>query len=238
MRLSSVKRIEQVPKGCAAAALLQVLRYYGVDLDLDGLMSMLSCPPDEFSRQGISEGAIGLAAAELGFRVSFISYDVRRFDPTWASLTKEGLLGRLGRRLAFLESASSADKEGGYASYYLRTSTQHLIEMLRHPSVEFSFKPVSERLLCGFLDEGVPVLVIVDSPLFFGTRRRYRGVLDEFRGKDWGHVVTVAGHDDRRFWVVDPANKGQGEYWMDKDSLMNALIEYGPNVLVIRPEKQ
>lgn len=237
MKRFPIERVSQMPKGCGPAALLQVLRYYGISLTLDRLMSMLSVPEEEFSRQGVAEGSLGLVAARLGCKVSFFSFDTKRFDPTWSSLPKLDVVSLLARRLEFLESASARDEREGYASYYKRVSTLRLIEFLEHPLAYFHFKPISDDLLCSFLDKGVLLLVIVNSPLYFRTSRRYRGEYDEIRGREWGHVVTVAGYDAKRFWVVDPARSSKGAYWVEKDFLLNAVIQYGPNILALhRPE--
>ena len=238
MRRFRVERVIQSPKACGPASLVQVLRYYGHDIDLPGMLDFLAVPEDEFSRQGVAEGSLGLAAARLGFPVSFFSFDTKRFDPMWSSLSKEEVVSRLKRRLSFLESASSEDSVEGYASYYKRVTTEKLVGMLEHPLVDFSFVPISASLLCSLLDEGVLPLVIVNSPLFFRTPRRYHGEFDEVRGREWGHVVTLAGYDDRCFWVVDPARRSAGKYWLRKDVLLNALIQYGPNVVAVRPKHQ
>lgn len=237
MKRFRLERVPQTPKACGPASLVQVLRYYGVDIDLPRMLSLLDIPEEEFSRQGVAEGSLGLAAARLGFRVTFLSFDTKRFDPTWSSLSKDEVLSLLRHRLSFLESASADDEKEGYASYYKLVTTRRLVELFEHPLVGFSFRPISESLLCSLLDKGVLPLVIVNSPLFFRTPRRYRGEFDEVRGREWGHVVTVAGYDEKRFWIVDPAQGSRGKYWLRKDFLLNVLLQYGPNVVVVYPEK-
>ncbi|MBD3209610.1 hypothetical protein GF367_04315, partial [Candidatus Woesearchaeota archaeon] len=127
MKRYAVERVPQRSKGCGPASLVQVLRYYGFAIDLDEAMCLLAVPEEEYSRQGVAEGSLGLAAARLGCRVSFFSFDTKRFDPTWSSLRKSEVVARLVRRLAFLESASALDEREGYSSYYKRVSTLRLI---------------------------------------------------------------------------------------------------------------
>ena len=233
-----IPRVKQTSQACGPAALLQVLKFFGFIAELDVLIKNLDMSKEEFNISGVSEGTLALYALKNGFDVEIVCYDTKRCDSTWVFDDKQKLLELMKKSFEFMRKASKQDYEEGYVSYYNYISTKHLIEFLSYPESKFSWKPVSHELLREYLDEGTPVIALVNTQLYYDLPRRYKREVDPIRGKQNGHWLVVSGYSDNKYWMTDPDDDYvvSGKYEMDKDKLLNSIIQYGPVLIIVKPK--
>lgn len=235
----AVPHIKQTKKACGPAALLQVLQFYGYQKNLPGLISGLQISPEEFNCSGVAEGTLGLYALKQGFPTTIITYDTKRFDPTWNFQDKEELKKKLNAWLTFLKTASDEDKREGYSDYYKVVSTQHFLEFIEEKDAVISFQPISPGLIERFLLKNIPPIILVNTCLFYSSKRRYQKNKDDIRGKAYGHFVVISGFDEKHYWITDPSDdfKSAGVYQIEKNKLFNCFLQYGPVMLIVHPKK-
>jgi len=233
----NIPRIKQTDKACGPTALLQVLKYYGFQKTLNELIPELKIPEEEVKTQGYAEGTIGLYALDQGFNVKMISYDTKRFDPTW-NYNREEIHTNLERQLEFLELATEDDFLNGYASEYKKITTLRLVDFMKHKNAEIEFKPISMKLIEDYLLKKIPVIAIVNTCLFYSSKRRYKGTKDEIKGKEYGHVIVISGFDDYNYEITDPDDDFEklGKFKIEKNKLINCIVQYGPVLLIIYPK--
>lgn len=234
-----IPRVRQTPKACGPASLLQVMRFFGFQAELDSVIDNLDMSREEFDREGVSEGTLGRYAIKKGFDVRIISFDTKRFDCTWHLDDKEELVMKLSQQLKFLKDASVEDRIDGYSTHYRLITTEHLLELSREEGSGFEFSPISHTLIETNLKKGIPVIALVSTPLFFNNRRRYRGVKDDIKGNAFGHWIVISGSEGDKYWITDPDddNDPSGVYTMDRDRLLNCIVQYGPVIMIVTPKE-
>ena len=234
----NVPRIKQTKNACGPASLLQIMKFFGFNKTLQEILFELNVIPSEFNKYGVSEGEMGIYAINNGFNAHLISYDTNRFDPTWNF--SKNIKKKLKQRLNFLRNATDSDFKQNYSSYYKLISTKHILEFINKKNSKISFKPISHKLLHHYLELGIPPLVLVNSTLFYLRKRKYHKKKDDIRGRENGHWVVISGFDKENYIITDPSTKAKknGIYSIEKDRLLNCIIQYGPVLLIVYPKKK
>lgn len=229
-----IPRILQGPSSCGHSSLLQVLKYYGKDLELKEVVSEISNCEVEDLKLGASECELGMFAMKKGFKSTIISLDVRRFDATWFDLSHEELKKKLELRSKFLQSVSPEDCKEGYGTTYLDNVTRYYPEYLEKGG-EIKFLPISKELIKKYVYNKIPVLALLSSQLYFKKPRKYKGEFDDIKGKPHGHWIVISGYDEKNFIITDPADdlEKDGNVVIDQNYLISAINTYGPVILVI-----
>jgi hypothetical protein len=225
-----VERIEQPDDlTCGPTALLQVLRFHGLDLGLDDVLATLRRNPDG----GTLAVYLALAALELGFRPTLYSYNLDVFDPTWAHLDAAALVAKLEARHREVEGERLRRILRAYAELLRRGGRVRLADLER-------------RLVVGLLAAGHPVLTGLSATWLYATARELAEEEDDVGGWPVGHFVVVSGYEPRsdRFLLVDPSRQTPlsrtGVYAVASERLMASVLLGGATddavLLVLEPE--
>jgi len=229
-----IPRTLQGPSSCGHSSLLQVLAYYGTNLELKEVVKEISnCEVDEL-KLGASECELGMFAIKRGFKSTVVSLDVRRFDATWFELSSEELKKKLELRSEFLHKLSPEDIKEGQGTQYLDNVTKYYSEYLEKEG-KVKFLPISKELIKKYIDNKIPVIALVSSQLYFKKARKYNGEFDDIKGKPTGHWIVVSGYDENNFIITDPADdlEKDGNVKMEQNYLISSINTYGPVMLII-----
>jgi hypothetical protein len=204
---------------CGPTALRKVYHFYGLDLELPAVTDTLERNEDG----GTLAVFLGTAALRQGFRSRLYTYDLRIFDPTWATLDSEALVGRIRARFPYL----SNEKRKRAAVAYVR---------FLESGGEICFDDLTPGLLRDIIDRGHPVLAGLSATYLYGfTRERWdsdagRLVDDDVAGDPTGHFVVISGYDEggRRLTVLDPSAhvpaSPDGRIRVGAERLINAVL--------------
>ena len=204
---------------CGPTCLKKVYHFYGRDVPLERVLQGV----DRDEEGGTLAVNLGIAALGRGFRARIYSYNLRLFDPTWARLSRDELIDKLGQRLAHLRDAKSVRAAKAYVRF-LGTGG------------EMGFAELTPRLIKGILDSGRPVLSGLSAThLYRMARERHdpktHELLDDDVGGDpVGHFVVISGYSQRgrRFTVRDPSAHAptdrQGRVEVEAHRLINAIL--------------
>ncbi len=214
---------------CGPTCLHAIYRHYGHDLDLARLIDEVQ----QFDDGGTLSVHLARHALRNGFATRLISYNLRIFDPTWWSLDRAGLIGKLRARIRHLENPKAIESHAAY------------IDFLELGGV-VDFFDLNPDSLARLLVQGAPVLTGLSATyLYQHSRETPDGRDDDVAGSPTGHFVVLTGwHAELRHVVVmDPFEQNpfnpHGEYRVDVhrfiNSVMLGIVTYDANLLVITP---
>ncbi len=215
---------------CGPTCLLQVYRYWGLEKDLDAIITE--------TRRNKGGGTIavwlGLSALQNGFDALLYTYNLKVFDPTWAKLGAEDLLQKLRARRRLVRKARLKTVMRAYEDYVAAGG-------------RIRFQELTPQLIIKHLNQGAPVLTGLSATYLYRTAREKNDQYDDIGGDPMGHFVVVCGHLDqgRRFILRDPARlipmSKTGKYSVPAERLLPAILlgntTYDANLLVIKPRK-
>jgi hypothetical protein len=220
---------------CGPTCLRKVYDFFGLEIGVDEIAEALERNEDG----GTLAVFLGIAAMKQGFRARIYSYDLRIFDPTWATLSPEALTEKVFQRFPSLSDPKRLHAAGAYIRF---------LEM----GGEIHFDELTHRLLKSIIDRGHPVLAGLSATyLYKMPRERWDPVTgelveDDVRGEPIGHFVVIAGYDQwgRRLTVLDPHKDAPvpegGRIEVDADRLINAVLlgdmTYDAVLLEVWPE--
>lgn len=225
----NVPRFEQTWKSCGPSSLRHVLAYYGNDVDINILTKKIKVY--DF---GTTFPQLAVYALKNDYKVRLYTYDYRIFPPNWFNLQKKNLIKKLKLRLKFVKKNKRSDIRKGYIMPWHRTWYEYFIKMFNLGG-KIIFKPITKDLIIRELKNKKPVIVCLNSTGHFNVKMRYNKTFDNVKGKCWGHFIVIAGYKPGKFYVINPNTKGKrkGKYYYDEDKLMNQIISWSPNMLVI-----
>jgi hypothetical protein len=218
---------------CGPTSLHAVYSYYGYQIPLEELIRDM-----EFLEEGGTLAVfLGLDALRRGFCARLYTYNLKVFDPTWATLAMPELRKKLQARL-------EAKKNGK-----LRTALRAYIRFLDHGG-QILFKPLTTQLFTKYFKKGIPVLSGLSATYLYGCMREYtnaldQSVFDDIEGDPMGHFVVLYGfNENKRFLVADPDHRnpisGDPYYQVDSRRLIHSIllgiITYDSNMLVVFPK--
>lgn len=228
-------KLDMIPQpddvSCGATCLHAVYRYYGESLDLHGLVHDV----EQLEEGGTLGVFLGCHALRRGYKVSLYSYNLAVFDPTWHSLGRDDLIGRLERQMAVKHQRK------------LNVSSRAYIEFMRLGG-EIRFAELSPKLIRRHMRGSVPVIAGLSSTYLYQSAREYgpRSDYDDVRGLPAGHFVVLCGYDmdSRDVLVADPyqANPRKAHYYEVGInrlicSILLGVLTYDANLLVVTPKR-
>jgi hypothetical protein len=204
---------------CGPTCLRKVYDFYGFDIDMDEVVDGIERNEDG----GTLAVFLGMAALRRGLRARIYSYDLQIFDPTWAELPRDALIGKLRARSPYLTDAKRKGAAVAYVRYLERGG-------------QLAFDELTPMLLKNIIDRGHPILAGLSATyLYRFARERWdtaigRLVDDDVAGEPTGHFVVISGYENwgRRLTVLDPSQhvpaSEDGRVIVDADRLINAIL--------------
>lgn len=209
-----VPRFEQPDEvTCGPTCLAAVYHYYGRRCTVGDVTGEIRRNPDG----GTMAVYLGISALQSGYRAVLYSYNLRVFDPTWATLGPEALTRKLKKRRKYVRSKRLRKVLGAYADF-LRLGG------------EVEFRELETELLAGILRRNRPILTGLSATYLYKTPREWREEYDDVKGDPVGHFVIVSGYDpeDDQFLVVDPSRSipfsETGTYPVESTRLFSAIL--------------
>jgi len=218
---------------CGPTSLHAVYSYFGYHIPLEQLIREI-----EFLEDGGTLAVfLGIDALKRGFSARLYSYNLKVFDPSWATLSMPELRQKLQQR-------HEAKKNGK-----LRTAMRAYMRFLDNGG-EILFKDLSVQLFLSYFKRGIPVLSGLSATYLFQSMREYtnaqnQSVFDDIQGDPMGHFVVLHGYTpEKRFLVADPDHRNpiSGEHHYEVDgrrlihSILLGIVTYDSNMLVIQPQ--
>ncbi|HEU4558561.1 MAG TPA: hypothetical protein VFS20_11960 [Longimicrobium sp.] len=203
---------------CGPTCLRKVYSFYGMDVELEELISSLERNEDG----GTLAVFLGISALKRGFRARIYSYDLRIFDPTWFALPADQLREKIHSRFPYLADSQRLRAAGAYIRF---------LEM----GGELAFEELTPRLMKTIIDREHPILAGLSATyLYRHSRERWDDILerlidDDVRGEPTGHFVVISGYEQwgRRLVVLDPFEHPHidgGRQSVDAIRLINAIL--------------
>ena len=204
---------------CGPTCLRKVYDYYGVELALEELVGEI----DRNEDGGTLAVFLGASAMRRGFHARIFSYDLRIFDPTWASLPMDTVATKIYERLPYLKQPK------------VRRVAKAYLDFLRMGG-EIGFEELTPQLLKRILNRNHPVLAGLSATyLYCMPRERHDPqtqelVDDDVAGDSVGHFLVISGYEHwgRRFVVLDPSAHtpvtADGRLVVEAQRLINAIL--------------
>lgn len=192
VRLAVPRQIQPDEVTCGPSCLSAVLRFHGIDVDLDAALGATERNADG----GTLAPHLGRAALSFGVGVRARPMAVQVFDPTWRELPPDAMIDRLRRRTATLGDPRLVRVHQAWIAFLEAGGVVDLAGELR-----------SAELIAA-LDRGNPLIAGLSVTwLYQGARERPSdNVPDDIAGSPVGHFVVITGYagSGDTFWVVDP----------------------------------
>ncbi len=223
----NIPHITQIGDECAPASFVSVMSYFGSTIDLEALIkkSSKSCKFRDW------DYILGTLALKEGFDVTVHSRSLLIFDSTWFKLERINLMRNLRNQRSYLEEISKSLP--GFKRLEIEAKCAY---KFLDSGGKIDFSPISKNLITGYLKQNLPVIATFTSQLIFGIPKETSISKDPIRGEPWKHTVVIKGYRGDSFFVSDPARKGSTkEYPLQKDLLLDGIIRYDSNLVVISP---
>ncbi|NUM56631.1 MAG: hypothetical protein HUU46_23640 [Candidatus Hydrogenedentes bacterium] len=176
-------------------------------------------------------------ALERGYDAAIYTYNLRVFDPTWFTGSREQLIEKLEARLEYKRSARK-----------LQRAIQAYIDVLQL-GAEIRFEDLTVELIVSFLNRSIPIITGLSSTFLYRCAREMPdGDYDDVRGHSQGHFVVLCGYDRKKneVLVADPLEPNpmgtERTYSIDADRVINSILlgvlTYDANLLAIEPKKK
>ena len=219
---------------CGPTCLHSVYNYLGYPISLEKVIQSVKTLEDG----GTLAVLLAQDALKRGFDTELYSYNLKIFDPSWASLSNIELIDKLEAQLKYKKGIKFTEASKAY------------IEFL-HLGGELSFKNLTTKIIKGYLSEGWPILTGLSATYLYQTKREFypsktNSVYDDLKGEPLGHFVILTGARKNHIYVADPylENPFTRDHYYDvpADRLLNAIllgiITYDANLLVIKPKNE
>ncbi|ARA93075.1 peptidase-C39 like family protein [Rhodothermaceae bacterium RA] len=216
---------------CGPTSLHAVYDFLGLHLDLEDVIRGV-----DYLEEGGTLGVyLGLDALRRGFEAFLYSYNLKIFDPSWATLRRPALIDKLEAQLRYKKGKRFTENSRAYQRFLRQGG--HLC-----------FDDLTPALLHHYLDQNLPILTGLSATYLYNTRREYtnhlnRSVYDDLRGEPMGHFVVLCAIRGNRVVVADPYKENpishDHYYEVDLHRLIRAIllgiVTYDANLLVIAP---
>jgi hypothetical protein len=209
-----VPRVEQPDDvTCGPTCLAAVYRYFGRECTVEEVIREIRRNPDG----GTMAVYLGIAALEQGYKAVLYTYNLRVFDPTWASFDRDELVRKLRKRRRFVRSKRLRRVISAYADF---------LEL----GGKVEFRELETDLLAGILRRHRPILTGLSATYLYKAPRERRNEYDDVKGDPVGHFVVVSGYDaaEDRFLVRDPSRQipfsDTGTYSVESTRLFSAIL--------------
>lgn len=203
---------------CGPTCLRKVYDFYGLRLDDREILGGL----DRNEDGGTLAVFLGIAALARGFAARIYSYDLRIFDPTWASLSRDVLAEKIHARFPYLPDGKRLQAARAYLEFLERGG-------------EIRFDELTPALLKRIIDREHPVLAGLSATYLYRFPRERQAdddllVPDDVGGEPTGHFVVIVGYEHwgRRFSLRDPSGHvplaPDGRQVVDAQRLINSIL--------------
>lgn len=214
---------------CGPTCLHAVYRYYGEDVDLDGLLAEVQMLE--------SGGTLGVSLAnhalDHGYTATIITWNLQLFDPTWFG---EGAPPLRERLLLRAEAKQTP----------ILTTAAHAYTEFLDKGGKVEYRDLESGLLRGFLHRRIPILTgLSASFLYREARERPDNQPDDIAGDPVGHFVVLTGYrpGTREVLVSDPMHPNPlakvHTYPVKMQRVIGAIylgvLTYDANLIVIEP---
>jgi hypothetical protein len=224
--LSIAKQPDEVT--CGPTCLHAIYRYFGDRVSLDQVIDGVH-PLDGGGTLGV---LLACHALRRGYRATIYSYNLQVFDPTWFTLHRTEVRGRLERQRRYKTDPK------------LQIATRAYLEFLELGG-NVRFADLSESLLRSYLASSRPILTGLSATYLYGQPRELGPEGDDVRGEPTGHFVVICGHDPdtHEVLIADPLDPNPvshvSVYPVSFDRLAGAIflgiVTYDANLLVVEP---
>lgn len=225
---------------CGPTCLHAVYRYWGMDCELEAVISSVRTLNDEGLGRGTLAVNLGVDALRRGMRATLYTFNLGVFDPTW--------FGREGEAdPQLLEEKLRAQAEfKGDGDPKLLAATRSYLEFGRLGG-RIRLEDLTTRLIWTKIRAGVPALIGLSATYLYRASREYGPYDDEddVRGSPQGHFVVLHGYDAaaRVVHVADPLEDHPAftsrKYTVPVSrlvpSIMLGVLTYDANLLFIEP---
>ncbi|MCC5915526.1 MAG: C39 family peptidase [Balneolaceae bacterium] len=217
---------------CGPTCLHAIYEYYNNGVTLDDVITGV----DELAGGGTLGVYLAINALKRGYSSTIFSYNLNVFDPTWSSLSREELIGKLTEQLATNKNRK------------IKTSTKAYIRYLELGGT-VRFDELRSGLIRRYLKKDQPLIAGLSATYLYKSAREYGPDLDydDVRGEPSGHFVVLHGYEKetREIYIADPLSKnplaGRQFYSLPSDRVLNAIllgiVSYDANLILIRPKK-
>jgi len=216
---------------CGPTCLHAVYGYFGDVLPIGRVIREV----EPLTAGGTLAVNLGRHALARGYAATIYTYNLVLFDPTWFDGEVD-----LAAKLRAQEEAKPDVK--------LREATSFYLAFLAAGG-QVRFRPLTTRLLAGYLEAGTPILTGLSATYLYECAREVyedgASRYDDVGGEPVGHFVVLSGIDRRRgrVTVSDPLHEnpryGTHTYTVPTRRLVAALylgaLTYDANLLVVEP---
>lgn len=221
-----VPRVKQSKEECASASLLQVLKFYGdTKTSLEDIIDF--CGEHFKSRDW--DYLLGCFALDNNYSARVHSRSLSIFDSTWYDLDKNSLIQKLKKQQEHIKKLEKVI----YGYKKLGSEVISAIRFLEHDG-EIDFSSISKDTIVSYLNRKVPVIATFTAQLVYKLTKESEEGCDDIGGEPWKHTLVINGFKKGRFYVTDPADfQSNPRYSINSDTLIDAIIRYDSNLLVI-----
>lgn len=219
---------------CGPTALHAVYHYFNHHLPLETVIRNVNFLEDG----GTLAVMLGSDALREGFNAEIISYNLKVFDPSWAGLSSQELIGKLKDQLKYKSGKKFTEATLAY------------IDFLENGG-RIRFDNLTTALIEQYFNRQLPVLAGLSASYLYNTQREYtnhknQSVFDDLKGEPMGHFVVLCGREDKKVLVADPYKDNpiskDSYYHVSLERLLNAIllgiVTYDANLLVISPSNK
>ncbi|MBY0544536.1 MAG: C39 family peptidase [Gammaproteobacteria bacterium] len=220
---------------CGPTSLHAIYQYYGDDITLEQVISEVTYV------DGGGTLAVLLAnhALKRGYKAKIYTYNIKVFDPTWFTVSKEKSTAHLIEKLSEQAMVKSSRK--------LTRASKAYIEFLNQGG-KILFEDLTPGLLSKFFRKQVPILTGLSATYLYQSAREispddFTTIADDINGLPCGHFVVLCGYNEenRHIVVADPSPEHPEfncQYYTVKvnrliNAIMLGILTYDANFLII-----
>jgi len=214
---------------CGPTCLHAVYRRFGDDIELETLGQEVR----SLEGGGTLAVLLGCHALERGYRATLYSYNLRIFDPTWFPLDRGEMMARLTASILTMEGKRRRVAAEAYERFLALGG-------------EIRMEDLSEGLIGGYLDAGLPILTGLSSTYLYRASREVGVRDDDIHGQPQGHFVVLAGQapESNQVLIADPLG---GTEWVTSTfypvpmerlitAILLGVLTYDANLLILEPK--
>lgn len=238
----NIKIEEQKANECLPVCLKDVFEYYKIKISEEEIIEKISQNSFKLYDWDFQAGKLII---EKGLKAEIYSNVTLIFDPSWYNLSRKSLIKKVEKLITFFKERNenflkNQMKWGNFfcpskwmAEQLVKEAETLLIFLKSGGTINFS--PISKELIIKLIDSKIPVITHHNPTLLHRMKRRYKARPDDIKGNTWGHVIIISGYTKDKFIISDPGfYKGSLTYKVDKDLLLESILRYNSQLLVIK----
>lgn len=219
---------------CGPTSLHAVYRYFNLEVELDQLIKDIN----SLETGGTLAVYLGIDALQRSMEATIYSYNLRMFDPTWASLNRSALIDKLEQQQEFKKKKRFLQASQAYITF-LRLGGRILFDQL------------SPELLDNILQHSTPILTGLSATFLYNSMREItrgkRSHYNDIAGEPVGHFVVLTDYTaEGMVRIADPYNGNplcdSQYYTLPVQRLINAIhlgsMTYDANLLIVQPARK